>query len=388
MFIYTVKQGDQLAQIASDFKVTPESIITANGLPNPANLLPGQSLIIPTEKPVIQKTPVSVNAYQYFLGEGEVRIVNQYGTYLSIFTPFAYTVTENGALIPIDDEALISAAFDNRALPMMCIRNFSSTEQGQNVAHALFSDQVAMQNLISNVLAVMRQRGYRGLNIDFEYVLPEDRERYNEFLRMITDQLHREGYFISSAIAPKSGPQQTGLLYGGIDYPAHGSILDFVILMTYEWGYRTGPPQAISPLNLIRNVLDYAISVIPRNKLFFGFQIYARDWLLPHVQGQEAETFSCQEAIIRAAAHNAPIQYDEIAQSPFYRYRGDQNRLHEVWFEDARSAQAKFDTVKEYGLPGISYWVLGYPFPQNWTLLGENFQINKFFSTLIDKMQH
>jgi spore germination protein len=55
--------------------------------------------------------------------------------------------------------------------------------------------------------------------------------------------------------------------------------------------------------------------------------------------------------------------------------------LHEVWFEDARSAQAKFDTVKEYGLEGISYWALGYPFPQNWTLLQENFFITRFIST-------
>ena len=381
MFIYTVKQGDQLAQIAADFKVTPESIITANGLPNPANLLPGQSLIIPTAGPVAPKTPVSVNGYQYFLGAGEVHIVNENGPYLSILTPFSYTITGAGDLSSIDDVPLIGAAYGNRILPMMCIENFTSAQQGQNVAHALFSDQVAMQNLISNVLAVIRQKGYRGLNIDFEYIQPDDRESYNEFLRMITEQLHREGYFVSSAVAPKTGPQQTGLLYAGVDYPVHGSILDFVILMTYEWGYRMGPPQAISPLNLIRNVLDYAVSVIPRNKLFFGFQIYARDWLLPHVQGQEAETFSCQEAIVRAAAHNAPILYDNIAQSPFYRYRDDQNRPHEVWFEDARSAQAKFDTVREYGLAGISYWVLGYPFPQNWTLLEENFQINKFLST-------
>ncbi len=77
--------------------------------------------------------------------------------------------------------------------------------------------------------------------------------------------------------------------------------------MTYEWGYRLGPPQAISPLNQIRRVLDYAVSVIPRNKIFFGFQIYARDWLLPHVQGQEAVTFSQQEAIRRAIQYELPF---------------------------------------------------------------------------------
>lgn len=147
--------------------------------------------------------------------------------------------------------------------------------------------------------------------------------------------------------------------------------------MTYEWGYRLGPPQSISPLNQIRRVLDYAVTVIPRNKIFMGFQLYARDWLLPHVQGQEAETFDMQEAIRRAIKYGAVIHYDQTSQTPFYRYEDEQGRTHEVWFEDARSAQAKFDTVKDYGLRGISYWVLGYPFPQNWILLEDNFRVRK-----------
>jgi spore germination protein len=264
---------------------------------------------------------------------------------------------------------------------MMCIVNFSATAKGQNIAHVVLNNPAAMENLISNTIVIMKLKGYRGLNIDFEYVLSEDRNRYNEFLRMAAERLHREGFFISTAAAPKTGPGQKGLLYEAIDYAVHGSLMDFVILMTYEWGYRMGPPQAISPLNRIRDVLDYAVTVIPRDKIYFGFQIYARDWLLPHVQGQEAETFSCQEALIRAAEHNAVIFYDETAQSPFYRYQDNQGRMHEVWFEDARSAQAKFDTVKEYGLAGISYWALGYPFPQNWTLLDYNFQIIKYYST-------
>lgn len=381
MFIYTVRPGDRLRQLADAFGVTPESIIAVNGLPNPGRLLTGQSLIIPTALPVIEKTKVSVNGYQYFLGPGEVSIVNEYGKYLTLLTPFSYTVNGTGDLSQIDDMPLIKAAYENQAAPMMCIVNFSPTARGQDVTHELLNSPAAVRNLLTNIINVMKQKGYRGLNIDFENVLPEDRESYNEFLRQAAGVLHREGFFISSAVAPKTGPEQGGLLYGGIDYPVHGSLLDFVILMTYEWGYRLGPPQAISPLNQIRRVLDYAVTVIPVNKIYFGFQIYARDWLLPHVQGQEAETFSCQEALERAVRYHAEIRFDEIAQSPFFTYRDTQGRMHEVWFEDARSAQAKFETVKEYGLAGISYWALGYPFPQNWTLLAENFQPIKLFST-------
>jgi spore germination protein len=170
---------------------------------------------------------------------------------------------------------------------------------------------------------------------------------------------------------------QGGLLYEAHDYVAHGKIADFVVLMTYEWGWRGGSPRAISPINEMERVLDYAVSVIPKDKILMGFQIYARDWKLPHVKGQYAETFSTKEAIERAHKYNAVIEYDELSQSPYYKYIDENGIDHEVWFEDARSAQAKFDLVKDYDLRGLSYWVLGYPFPQNWTLLEDNFIIRK-----------
>lgn len=127
----------------------------------------------------------------------------------------------------------------------------------------------------------------------------------------------------------------------------------------------------------MRSVVEYALSVMPANKIYLGFQIYARDWKIPHVEGAIAETFSPQGAIYRANKYNAAIQYDSTAQSPFFRYTDEQGQEHEVWFEDARSAQAKFDLVKQYNLRGISYWALGFPFPQNWALLNDNFDIQK-----------
>jgi spore germination protein len=231
--------------------------------------------------------------------------------------------------------------------------------------------------LLSNVITTMKSKRYQGLNIDFENVSPGDREAYNQFLQRAADRLHREGYFVSSSLAPKTSAGQKGLLYEAHDYPAHGRILDFVVLMTYEWGYRKGPPQAISPINQIRQVLNYAVTAIPRNKIFMGFQVYARDWVIPHVEGREAETFDMQEAIRRAVQYGATIRYDRTAQAPYFRYTDRQGRRHEVWFEDARSAQAKFNLIKEYRLRGVSYWVLGYPFPENWSLLADNFRIRK-----------
>lgn len=422
MFIYVVQRGDVLWKIADYYKVDINSIVEANALPDASKLLVGQSLIIPTEDniytvksgdtlwkiaqsygipiqdiirenqltnpdvlyvgqilriPDRPKPEVEVNGFTYFLGQEAIPVVSEVGDLLTYLSPFAYLVQEDGNLVPINDEAAIGEAISHGVVPMMSIVNFTINVAGENVAKKVLNNPDVVNKLQNNILDVMKDKGYRGLNIDFEYVLPEDREAYNRFLESTVEKFHNEGYFVSTALAPKLSAEQRGLLYEAHDYPAHGRIADFVVLMTYEWGWRGGQPRAISPINEIEKVLDYAVSVIPRNKILMGFQIYARDWKLPFAPGDEAETISVEAAMDRAYAHNVQIQYDYVAQSPFFRYTDDEGNAHEVWFEDARSAQAKFDAVKEYGLRGLSYWGLGYPFTQNWVLLGDNFEIKK-----------
>ncbi|MEI4770970.1 LysM peptidoglycan-binding domain-containing protein [Psychrobacillus sp. FJAT-51614] len=370
---HVVQQGEMLWQIANRYGTTIQAIISENQIENLNLIYAGMRLVIPRPKPTIE-----VNAYTYQSSEDAINSLNEVDPLLTYFSPFAYMIKEDGTLQMMNDKAMVDAAISQNIIPMMSITNFSSTKTGSNLSHVILSSADLREKLITNVLQVMDSKGYKVLNIDFENVLPEDRENYNTFLQLAVDRLHPKGYLVSTALAPKTSATQGGLLYEAHDYEAHGRIADFVVLMTYEWGYRLGPPQAISPINQMRKVVEYALSVMPAEKIFLGFQIYARDWLLPHVQGQEAETFSPQEAIRRAVKYGAAsIQYDTTAQSPFFRYVDEQDRRHEVWFEDARSAQAKFDMVKQYNLRGISYWALGYPFPQNWTLLYDNFTIKK-----------
>lgn len=369
---HIVRYGETLWQIAHQYGTTVQAIVHANRIPAGAILYAGTPLIIPRTK-----TTIESNAYTYQSPEEGAQSIKEVGDLLTYMSPFAYKVKEDATLEPFNDDAILDAAKSKQVTPLMSITNFTATETGSNVAHIILSNKDLREKTIENVLKVMDAKGYKGLNIDFENVLPADRENYNTFLQLAVDRLHPKGYFVSTALAPKTSADQGGLLYEAHDYPAHGRIADFVILMTYEWGYRLGPPQAISPIDEIKKVVEYALSVIPANKIFLGFQIYARDWKIPHVAGQEAETFSPQEAIQRAVKYGATIYFDETAQSPYYRYTDEDGQQHEVWFEDARSAQAKFDLIKKFNLRGVSYWALGFPFPQNWALLNANFTIKK-----------
>ncbi|MFD2445642.1 LysM peptidoglycan-binding domain-containing protein [Bacillus sp. CGMCC 1.16607] len=371
---HTVQSGETLWQIAQRYQTTIQEIIKANRIQNPNSLYIGMVLTIPKRKPIIES-----NAFTYHSGEAAVQMVGEVAEHLTYLAPFAYVIQEDGSLVLYmkDDTQAIQTGLSKHAVPMMSITNFTSSSTGHNIAHSVLASEEHRSKLLENILKIMKDKGYKGLNIDFENVLPQDRELYNQFLQRAVDVLHKDGYFVSTSLAPKESAEQKGLLYEAHDYAAHGRIADFVVLMTYEWGYRFGAPQAVSPLNKIKQVLDYAVTVIPRNKILMGFQLYARDWVIPHVQGKEAETYSPQEAVARAVKYGAIIQYDPVAASPFFNYKDEQGRNHIVWFEDARSAQAKFDTIKDYNLRGVSYWVLGYPYPQNWVLLEDNFTIKK-----------
>ncbi|WP_424766995.1 LysM peptidoglycan-binding domain-containing protein [Paenibacillus sp. sgz302251] len=371
---HKVIAGESLWTISQQYGVTLEELAKTNHIQNPALIYPGQTLVIPqAAKPIIE-----VNAYTNKFGPAGAKLVREVGEYLTYLSPFCYRVLADGTLVALDDDLIISAAMSKRAVPMMVIANFDNELFSPEIAHAVLTIPSVQDKLIAGILYTMYQKGYLALNVDFEYVPPADRELYNAFLQKLVDRLHPYNYLVSTCLAPKARADQPGTLYEAHDYPAQGRIVDFVVLMTFEWGWSGGPPLAVAPLNEVVKVLNYATSVIPPDKILMVMPLYGYDWTLPYVEGgQWAPSISPIEAQERAAEYGADIYYDEESQSPYYRYYDEEKREHIVWFEDARSVQAKFNIVKAYKLRGISYWVLGLPFPQNWYLLDQNFTIKK-----------
>lgn len=371
--LYPVQQGDNLWSIAQRYGVTIQEIAQMNQLTNVSFIYIGQLLRIPNRA----KPSTEVNAYTTEIDEAGRLEVLQLGRYFTYLSPFMYSMREDGTITDLQEEGLIEAAQLNEVLPLLVLTNFRNSEFDSDLAASVLRNPEVQETLITNLLAEMKTKGYSGLNIDFEYIYPEDRENYNNFLRRVVQRLHPEGFSVSTAVAPKERADQEGLLYEAHDYRAHGEIVDFVVLMTYEWGWAGGRPWAIAPINKVRDVLDYAVTEIPPEKILMGVPLYGRDWRIPWEEGTFARTVSPKEAVDLAARYGVAIQYDETYQSPFFQYTDENGQRHEVWFEDARSMQVKYDTVKQYGLRGISYWVLGNPFPQNWPVLQNNFFISK-----------
>ncbi len=370
---HTVRVGDTLSSIARGYGTTVRALLRNNPvLRGEENLTPGQVLAVSYRQE--KEGTLSVNGYAYpYIDRG---LLQRTLPYLSDLTPFTYGFTAQGALIGLDDQAMIDAALRMGARPLLHLSTLTEAGGFSNeLAHIALTDLEVQTRLISELLNTVERKGYRGVDVDFEYVYAEDAGGYAAFLRRLRDSLSPRGLPVSAALAPKISADQPGRLYEGHNYRLIGEAADKVLLMTYEWGYTYGPPMAVAPLPNVRRVVEYALTEIPADKIYLGVPLYGYDWPLPFRQGNRATSLSNRYAVELARKHYAAIRYDESAQAPWFRYVDGGGVEHEVWFEDARSIRAKLALTQEYGLYGVGYWNLMRPFPQNWLVLNALYNI-------------
>ena len=378
MDIYVVKQGDSVDSIAKSYNISAETILWDNQIEYPYRLAVGQALYISDGNTVEGRKLLYTSGYAYpFINE---EVLEETLPYLDGLKVFSYGFTLEGELVPpmSDDAWMIERAQQWGTRPILTLTPLGEDGHfNNNLVSALVRSHELQQRIIWELGRTMQDKGFGGLDIDFEYVLADDREGFAAFVGLATRVMNLFGYPVTVALAPKTSAEQRGLLYEGIDYALLGAAANRAMLMTYEWGYSQGPPMAVAPINMVRRVVDYAVTAIPREKLSLGIPNYGYDWALPYERGvTRAKTINNHQAVQLAIDFGVDIRFDETAMSPYFRY-WQYGVQHEVWFEDVRSMKAKFDLIKEYGLSGAGYWQLMSLFRANWLMLNEMFYIER-----------
>ena len=355
MKIYVVRQGDSLYSIAKSSGSTVQELAQLNQLADPSRLSVGQAIVIPDGRSPDGGAEINGYAYPNISAQQLSQTLPQ----LTYLCPFSWRMDALGGITPIADETMIKTAWESSCAPLLTLTNIGANGGfSGDIAHRIFTDMTAQDTLLQNMMTALRSRGYYGVNFNIEYIQPYDREGYNAFLKRAGEMLHNAGYMLSSAIAPKTSDEQYGVLYTAHDYEAHGKYCDRVVIMTYEWGYTYSPPRAVSPVNEMRRVIEYAVTKMTPSKILLGFSNYGYNWSLPWRQGQPAQVISNAAAADLAASVFAQIRFDDTAKAPYFNYTDPGGVRHEVWFEDARSVAARLSLVREFGLAGISIWTI------------------------------
>ncbi|MDC2867670.1 glycosyl hydrolase family 18 protein [Bacillus sp. BP-3] len=374
---YYVQPGDSLYKISLTYNVPLASLAKVNHLSLKSPLQVGQQLYVPKGTKKIIESIAYLQPSTIPIKESLIASTKAINSYLTYLAYFSFEAKRDGTLKePTQTSEIVSIAKQGQTIPMLVITNLENGSFSSELASIILRNETIQNTFITNILQTAQKYGMRDVHFDFENFAPADREAYNQFLRKVKTRLPK-GYTLSTTVVPKTSSTQKGPA-AAHDYKAQGEIVDFVVIMTYDWGWQGGPPLAVSPIGPVKQVLQYAKSQMPPRKIMMGQNLYGFDWIVPFKPGNPpAKAVSSIAAVALARKHNVPIQYDFTSQAPHFNYYDANGVKHEVWFEDARSVQSKFNLIKELGIRGISYWKIGLPFPQNWRLLSENFSITK-----------
>ena len=233
--IHTFRQGESLFSIAESYGTSLLALYRNNpSLIGHEYIETGTQIVISYEDEPTVKKQVSGFAYSYI----NRRVLEHALPYLTYLILFGYGFTEDGTIITLNDDDIIYLAHSYRTAVLLSLTSINVDGTfGSGKIERLLTDIDFQNTVIENFIEVIEQKGAQGLDIDIEYIPPQLRTQFAEFAENCRRQLQSRGLILHIDLAPKTSPDQQGLLYEAHDYGLLGAAADYVFLMTYEWGY-------------------------------------------------------------------------------------------------------------------------------------------------------
>lgn len=432
MNIHVVQPGDTLQSIAEMYGVSEETLINDNELINPNELVPGQTIVIvfPTLTYIVQQgdslesissmhgvsvmqllrnnpslanrqyiypgeilvisynTTREIMTYGYtypFITEDVLRKTLPYLTFLSILN---YRALDEGEVIAYyDDTEVIRIAKEYGTIPLIMITTVS--ERGipdYEVAYKLLLNEEFQERQFSEILDIMKSKGYLGVNFVFNFMNTSNQFLYFDLIEKAVNRLGSEGYSVYVTINPNITNINGEISFERIDFSRISDFADSITFLQFIWSLNYGPPAPVSSAANLNSFVDYAIDYVPPEKFIIGKPIIAYDWILPYTpRNQAALTLTINSAIRLAIDVGAVINFDEESQTPFFEYT--QTPIgspvnHIVWFIDARSFAALLSLINENNLNGAGVWNVMVYSPQLWLMINSQYNIIKLLPTI------
>lgn len=367
--IYAVQAGDTFYNIALKFNIGLPSLLAANPGVDPTNLRIGQQLRIPGPQPEPILTRSVGGWIPYWLQTQSFRSVQNHPDIFHTLSPFWYELTPTGEILKYpgaEDNTILSYARTHGIRMVPLIANAFSSE----LISAVLNDPIIRHNHINNIVRLLTQLNYNGIDINYENLFVADREIFVRFLQELKVALTAIGKQLAVTVHAK--PDVLGDWSGSEahDYIGIGQAADVVRIMGYDLHWFGGEPGPITSADWVARVLAYAVSTIPKNKIVLGVPTYGYDW--PLGPGQLGKGITYSYAISTASRYNAPIIKD-AQQGPHFTYTTN-GVDHVVWFVDATSFATLLDLVNNYNINGIVIWYLGAEDPKIYEAIQAKFQ--------------
>jgi spore germination protein YaaH len=234
----------------------------------------------------------------------------------------------------------------------------------RELTHQILAQSDARATAVRQLADLADRYQLDGINIDFENLLPEDRQLFTRFTQELAVQLHTLGKVLSVCVPPNLEADWST----PFDYAALGAAADYLIVMGYDEHW-SGDPEAgsVSSLPWLEGHVKKLASRVPPQKIIAALPLYSRLWSLqPDGAVSRDLTLREQNRIVGDLLQRK--EWNSAAGQYVVAYT-DSGTPVRIWAEDARSLSLKYRTIRAYGISGFAYWYLGSESPDIWTAL-------------------
>ena len=291
---------------------------------------------------------------------GSLPSMKTFGKYMSAVAPFWYRATKDGDL---DSKYSQLAHETAKSMNLKVIPLVTNMRETPDAIVTLLSNADTRSKLVNNIVNLVQEKNYDGVNIDFEIVPPEQKDNLTAFMAELYPKMVAMNKMVIISVFPQVDVAES--ISGAYDYAALAKNADFLQIMTYDKHWDTSGPGPIAPIGWYEDNIKHAIEKAGgANKIIVGIGAYGYNWK----KGGKGETITYVDAITLAEKKGIGVLYDEKNQAPHFKYEG-----HEVWFENAQSIEAKLNIIQKYKPAGIAIWRLGQEQPEIWQAINNKF---------------
>jgi hypothetical protein len=236
-------------------------------------------------------------------------------------------------------------------------------------AHGPLADVLAMSDIqkshIAEVVRTCTENGFAGVEIDYQGVLPEERDAYTAYITALADALHEKELRLNVVVKPATlaGAEWNT---GGYDWKAIGAVADAVKVPFPD------DPAAYVDGGEAQRLLAWATAQVPRAKL--RMQVSS---LSVEQRGGESSYVSMDEALapfgevttvdgVTEVTPHSEVKFtfsgiesvrgivpQDAAGTYRIEYAGDNDTIYTVWLGTAANLALKLQWAQKYHLGGV-----------------------------------
>lgn len=310
---------------------------------------------------------------------------------ISIIAPQTFAMDAQGFVMGEVPPEVLRIAAEHRVavMPLVTNRGFN-----QPLMHTVLDTEESRARVIRYLMYYALRDGYQGFQFDYENIHYTYRDKFTTFFKEAARAFHKHGLQLSAAIVGRLDDTRKSNSPGGYDnwsgvydYEQLGKHADFISVMAYAEHGASDDPGPVAGMPWVTAIARYSAETLTPRKVSLGVPFYGMRWdqTDPNATPKPPRKWrgrSSRYSDTARALETTPVVWDDARNVPHLSFETN-GRPTELWFENARSLQAKLQLAHDMGFQGISAWVLGQEDPAFWDSL-DAWQIRHPRSNLVE----